>query len=734
MTRANDPGRAEALLSATGAGLLAGGLASLYAVSFAQIVFAGPLSPAVGQGVRLALLGTLVAVVAALLRRNFTGTMWQAQGIVVVLTALAAAGIAGDSAGPASPVTVASVFVLLALIALSTGALMLAIGLARLGQIAKSIPYPVVGGFLAATGWLLVVRAAEIGHQGGAGLVAALTPAAAMRWLPPFIVAALMLIAERRVKSATALVVATLGLTVAVYAGIAAMGMSLDEARAAGLLLDLADAQGDAWSWALAPGHLMEVDWQAIGDQFPLIGTAALLAALGALLNLSAIEFATGAPVDIDAEMRAAGAANMISGSFGGFVGYQSTTLTELATGMHPRPTRLAPAVATGTVLAALLGGSDLLGLFPRSLFVMLLAYLGLGFLRRWLVHERARLPRGDYLIVLLILAITLAAGFVWAVGAGIVVASMRFTVAYSRLPALRSATNGAVRLSSTERSERATREIIATGAERLIFEVQGYMFFGTANALFSRIDRDMEKSQQMGESVRYLVIDLRRVQGIDVSALFMFDRLARQAARRGVAVIFAGLSSEEEARLSSVIEQGDVRYFPILDQALISLEEEVLASAMGDTLVGEHFQNFGAGFRSLMARIEATGAPVDFRAHEVAAGTQIFEMGEESDSLAVLESGRLHATLCDGDSASTRVATFLPGAVVGEMGLLTGAPRTANVVAETAARVRIVTRTELEALRVHDPELALELTERIATLIAQRLARTTALLHAVSR
>ena len=60
-------------------------------------------------------------------------------------------------------VHLATVLALLAVTALLTGGVMLAIGLARLGQISKSVPYPVVGGFLAATGWLLVARAIEFG-------------------------------------------------------------------------------------------------------------------------------------------------------------------------------------------------------------------------------------------------------------------------------------------------------------------------------------------------------------------------------------------------------------------------------------------------------------------------------------------------------------------------------------------------------------------------------------------
>ena len=80
------------------------------------------------------------------------------------------------------------------------------------------------------------------------------------------------------------------------------------------------------------------------------------------------------------------------------------------------------------------------------------------------------------------------------------------------------------------------------------------------------------------------------------------------------------------------------------------------------------------------------------------------------------------------------RVATFLPGAVVGEIGLYAGTPRTATVVADVESVVRKVTRDSLERLSEADPALARDFHAMVAGLLARRLTRTTALLREVNR
>jgi len=229
------------------------------------------------------------------------------------------------------------------------------------------------------------------------------------------------------------------------------------------------------------------------------------------------------------------------------------------------------------------------------------------------------------------------------------------------------------------------------------------------------------------------MVVDFRSVHGMDVSAVVKFVRLAETAAELGVDLRFCGMSDDLRTQLAAGLARGAVRFHDSLDDALIAVEEEVLRrnAPGGDMAV---FESSDGAFRDLLERIETSSARLAFRREIVGAGAHVFEMGEAATSLVLLERGRLYATVREGEKPARRVATFLPGAVVGEIAFVTGQRRTATVIAETESALLWVARADLEHLRAHEPALAQEMSGLIATLLAQRLTRTTALLHAISR
>ena len=87
-----------------------------------------------------------------------------------------------------------------------------------------------------------------------------------------------------------------------------------------------------------------------------------------------------------------------------------------------------------------------------------------------------------------------------------------------------------------------------------------------------------------------------------------------------------------------------------------------------------------------------------------------------------VLESGRLRVELVTPEGTQMRVSTVLPGVMVGEIALYTGAPRTADVVAETASVVLRLNRASIERIEEEEPDLATALHRWFATTLAQRL------------
>ena len=722
------------LLSAMSAGVISGALSCLYAISLANIIFTGSNQVFLGVAIPITLMAAVAGALTAVGMRSGGLMIIQTQSVVAVVLAVGTTTVAQQLEGADSEVLRASLLLLVAVTTLATGLIMLLIGLTGAEQIAKSIPYPVIGGFLAATGYILVARSVQFGLQGGEEITALLHPDHLRQWVPAVAAAVLMRIAQQRYNLATVLTAGVLGYCVLTYLGLGLTGMSAGDARAMGVLMNLppeASFLRLPEFWAFAPGNIARADWGVVLAQYPLIITAASLGVLGALLNMSAIEFASGDTRDIKTELRVSATGNLLSGLVGGIVVYPSATLTQLAIALGERSHLRVTSAVLLTTLAILFGGADLINLMPRGLFTMLLCFIGLSFLWRWLVSEYTRMPREDYLIVLLILVCTLLAGFVWAILLGVVVASLRFTIAYARLPVLRNKTTGAMRLSSTERADSATELLVRNGAVTQIFSAQGYMFFGTANGLFSNISEALENADPH-QPLRNVVVDFQHVQGIDVSAIQMFDRLAKFVGERGARLVFTGLKPQLSRQIKRGITGNAISFEASMDIALNRLEEETLRDLVppdGATTT----ESFSAGFRALFQEIEAAGLDASFAVDHVAAGQRLFATGEPADSMLLVEKGRLYATIREDSDPAVRVATFLPGSIVGEIGFVMGGPRTASIIAETDCTLRQITHTHLALLERENPQLALQFSKLISSLLARRLARTTALLHAVA-
>jgi sulfate permease, SulP family len=704
-----------------------GPLALVMTISFSAIVFSGPLADFLDRGIGIGLFGGLALGLIAALGCSYRGTIAQPQDLTAVILALSAFAIADRLAGGDPAVLFATVAVLIAVAGLAAGVAFLIVGVIRLGFLARFIPYPVLGGFLAATGYLIA--------KGAFAMLAATVPegtsflsaGALLRWGPPVLLGIAMLVVARRTGNGLALPLMLAAGFAAFYGLIALAGIDLVRAGEMGLLLGPFEASEQGWR-GLTPAVLAQAEYREILVEAPAILTLVGLALVSAILNASGLELATGQRVDIDRDLRTLGVANLVTGAGGGLLGYHIISETLLARRLTGANTRWIGAGIAMLSAAVLYAGPQLLGMLPLGIFAAVLVYFGLDFLYEWLWVERRRLPFQDFAIVLIILLAAATIGFLQAVAVGILLASLMFLVNYARLDVIRSRLTGALRLSSTERADAAVHHLIERGAATRIYELQGYVFFGTANALYSQIAEEIARG-----GVRAVILDFRRVQGLDVSAVFNFGKLEQLCRAHGLRLILSDLSPglRRSMDLAGLTAQAGV--FPTLDDALAAVEDELLAGEVARAgVAGSGVADSGLG--PLFTRAAGVVSTDLFPATRVAAGSAVIAQGTPSDSMILLEEGRLSATSAGPDGTEMKVATFLPGAVVGEIGFLAGTPRTATVRAETDSTIREVGRAGLDRLAEADPALARDIYRAAAALLARRLTRTTALLREVGR
>jgi SulP family sulfate permease len=715
------------------AGTVAGIRAVIAVISFGALIFSGPLSPFVARGLGLALLSALIIGLVIALLSSYPGTVAICQDQTSAILALAAASAAAALPPGTSPeVVYATVVGTLSITALLTGALFLGLGLMRLGGLIRFIPFPVVGGFVAGSGWLLVVGSFRI--MLAEPLTWSTLPLLAaggepIKWIPGLALAGALFWCYHRVKHYLAMPMLLLGSVAVFYLGLAVTGLSIDDAHAMGFLLG-PFPEGSLWP-GVALAELARVDWSALATVLPNIATITLISVLALLLYASGIELEVGQDLDFNRELGAAGLANLLVAAAGGLVGFHTLSLTALTQRLGA-PSRLVGITAAAFCGIALFFGAGLLTLVPRGVLGGLVMFIGLDFLYQWIGAGHRRLPRSEYLIVWAILVAVAVFGFLEGILTGIFAGVVLFVVNYSRVRVVQYALSGAVCHSNVDRSDDERHALTRHGHRIHVLKLQGFLFFGTANHLFAEV-RARAQTEDL-PALACVLMDFRQVSGLDSSAVMSFVRMRQLATSMNFELGLTQVPPDIVAQLTHggflLGEANHVRLFDDLDHGLEFFEDRIITEA-------------GPGLnedRSLADRLKRwfpTGVSVEMfitylEPRDVAAQSLLIRQGDPPDDLYFVESGRVTATLNLGDRRKIRLRTMGPGSVVGEIGFYLDVPRTASISAEEPVRGYRLTRDALRRMEREQPLLAAAFHEFMVRLLADRLAETNHTLRAV--
>ncbi len=721
------------LLPSLSSGLIIGLVEIIVAISFGALIFAGPLSPVVGQGIGLALAGAALSGLAIAFFSSVPGMASGNQDVPAAIMAVTAAAIvAAMPTGTGLQEAFVTVAVSIGVTTLITGLLFWALGRFRLGSLVRFIPYPVLGGFLAGTGWLLM--------HGAIGLMVETVPPLAslgqlfqpdqlLRWLPGVLLALLIVVILRRTTSALALPLTVLGAAGLFHAVVALGGEGLAGASAGGWLLGPFPS-GRLWP-SVRPADLALVHWPVVIVQVVNVATIGLMSTVALLLNASGLELATRREVDFDRELQAAGVGCIVSGLAGGLISYQQLSLS--AMNQQVRGGRLAPMIAALMCAAVLFFGGTALSLFPRVVLGGLLFFLGLSFVIDWVIHTWSALPRTDYAIILLILLVTATVGFLEAIGVGLLVAVVLFVLNYSRIDIVRDELTGAHVQSRVTRLPAHRQLLKARGEQLHIFRLQGYIFFGTADRLVDRARHRLERPGQGGPC--YLLLDFRRVTGIDSTALWSFRRLQQLAQANGATLVLTDVSPAIRRQLAGGEALDDsMPIFPDLDRGCEWCERQILSTVDGavaeagpDPLrqelrrVLEHDE--------IVARLLAY-----FERQEAATGDYLMRQGDSPDVLFLIESGRVTAQLERAGEQPMRLQTMEGGHVLGELGFFLGMERSAAVVADTPCVVYRLSQEGLARMGAQEPAIASAFHRLIVHLLAERVVHLVGVVDALQQ
>ncbi len=440
------------LFPALSSGLMVGLLVIVVELSLASLIFSGQLSAFASTAAGLTLFGTFVMCVVLALGSSYSNSVCLPEDAPAAIMASVSASVAATLCTPdADPrIAFATLGAALTLSTMSTAALFALLGRYRLGNMVRYMPFPVVGGFLAGVGWMLVDGGFSI--MNGMPLSFATLPALAsleqiMRWAPGLLLALALLWSMERWRNAFTLpiaLVAALG-CFALYLGISQT--SLAEAEQGGLLLGGMPEGSMLWPvFTLADVSLIR--WDALYSVLPQLLTIPLVSVISFFLIASGLEAAARVDIDLKQDLYANAFANVLGGLGGAHAGYTALSFSIFgpATGSNSRLVGL-----TAGLLAAVATffGASVLGYFPKFILGGMVLYIGLATLKGWVLEARTRVTPVEYCVLLAILGAIVWLGFLNGVGLGLTLATIVFVIKYSRIPVVRQDTNATSRAST---------------------------------------------------------------------------------------------------------------------------------------------------------------------------------------------------------------------------------------------------------------------------------------------
>jgi len=172
---------------------------------------------------------------------------------------------------------------------------------------------------------------------------------------------------------------------------------------------------------------------------------------------------------------------------------------------------------------------------------------------------------------------------FVVGIFVGIGLAALALVVQTSRVPAVRASYSGEIAGSTVRRNTTQKKYLRAVGQQIHVTKLAGYLFFGTIVSVEDRL-RTLIQDEVFNETpIRFLILDLSHVSGIDYSAAEAFSRISRIFSQKGVTLYVSGVDAKGPLG-SSLISVGllsqegiEVTLFEDLNSALESCENELL-------------------------------------------------------------------------------------------------------------------------------------------------------------
>ena len=498
-------------------------------------VIALPLALAFGMASGMgAAAGLYGAIIVSFFAAIFGGTKTQISGPTGPMTVVVASVIALFPNNP----KVICVTILVA------GLFQIILGVLKVGNLIKYVPYPVISGFMSGVGAIIILLQVNplLGHNSLGNILQTVKSYPAVFQevnVECFILALITFIIifftpkkiEKYIPSSLlALVVATL-ISVIFRFDIPVIG-----------------------SIPKGLPHL-QIGLIGLDEIYAIIPSALTLAVLGAidsLLTSLVADSMTRTKHNSNKELIGQGIGNAVAGLFGGLAGAGATmrTAVNIKSGGTGRLSGVVHCIFLLTVLIVL---SPVASKIPLCVLAAILIKVGIDIIDYKFLRVIKNISRRESAVMIVVFLLTVFHDLIFAVGVGIVLSSLLFAASVSEQTNVQN-----VKLD--EIGDIDENLIDEKYAELISFvRIDGVFFFGSSALVLNNIEK-------MTGNMKCLILYCKRVVTIDLSAVFVLEDMISRFKSRGVNVILV-MKNEEIANkilklgLSKLINENDIAF-----------------------------------------------------------------------------------------------------------------------------------------------------------------------------
>ncbi len=456
----------------------------------------------------------------------------------------------------------------LMLATLMSGAMLIVVGLLRLGVFIKFIPYPVTVGFTA--GIAVIIFASQVKDLFGLKL-GGQEPQPLADKLP-------VLWQAMPSANATALLIALGCIATILFARrfrptwpgmlFAVVGASL----LTGLLQLPVETIGSKFGGipgGLPIPSLPPISFEKAQAVLPSAIAFTLLGSIESLLSAVVADGMTGRRHRSNCELVAQGVANISSALFTGIcvTGTIARTATNVRAGAHGP---VAGILHSAFLLIFILVAAPVASFIPLASLAGVLAVVAWNMIERHAIATLLRTSLGEALVLLVTFGLTIFRDLTEAIVVGFALGSVLFIYRMSQATAVETDTPFVADDQADSSPGAQANDEQISDRDVAVYRISGAFFFGAASAVASLFDR-------IGDSHRALVIDFVAVPFIDSSGAHAIEGLVRKARKRNVEVYFSGTSAAVRRELVvHGLKPPVVHYKPSIQHARTAAQQEI--------------------------------------------------------------------------------------------------------------------------------------------------------------